>query len=142
MRHFAFALVLALSSVPAMAQDTAVPAVSQTPAPAATAPQQPAQAAPVPSATVQALPAAPAIQQTPLYEPGNGNFGPNSTCQTATKPTSKSYSENLRAVMARYPGYSILDEHRVSCGAKDAMILVLISTDGSKPSRLHAIELQ
>jgi hypothetical protein len=75
------------------------------------------------------------------YQPSDGTFGPHATCETAAPPASKSYGESVDKVLASYPGYMIFDQHDVVCGKKKALVLVLVSLDGSKPSRLHAIDL-
>ena len=101
-----------------------------------------AQAQTAPIATPQAAPdPAPDAPISPAsYQPSDGTFGPHSTCETATPPVGKNYKDAVDRVLASYPGYTIFDQHNVVCGKKKALVLVLISRDGSKPSRLHAID--
>lgn len=83
-----------------------------------------------------------AVQTPPSnYQPSDGTFGSHATCETADAPASKGYKESVDKALANYPGYIIFDQYDVTCGEKKALILVLVSWDGSKPSLLHAIDL-
>lgn len=137
-----FFLLLALTSFATMAQTPAATPPATQPAATLQAPavQPTAPAVAAPQATLPVDAQAPLVPASATYQPHDGNFGPHATCETAAKPTGKTYNESVNNVLASYPGYMIFDQHDVVCGKKKALVLVLISRDGSKPSRLHAID--
>ena len=137
-----FFLLLALTSFATMAQTPAATTPAAQPAATIQAPvvQPTTPTVATPQSTLPVETQTTLAPSSPNYQPYDGTFGSNSTCETAAKPTGKTYNESINIVLASYPGYMIFDQHPTSCGKKTALVLVLISRDGSKPSRLHAID--